>query len=121
MAFEHEHHPVAAAYAETLEPRCGAVGQFLEFAESETAFGTLVVGPQQGFALRFFRRPCVHNIVSEIEAVRHVHMETLAEILIPRKFSPVKKFFNHKPMQIIKLQTSVEAAMSDLSRCAADC
>ena len=84
-ALEHEHYHVSLAYSQALEPGCRHVSVSFQVAERELDAFALVICPQQGFLVGFFLRPCIHDVVSEIEIVRYIYPEIPYEVLLRGK------------------------------------
>jgi hypothetical protein len=69
MPFEHEHHAVALFNAVFKEHVGRLIAQQADIPKSKGTFLTLIVGPEQGLAVRLHLRQSVDAVVGKVEIV----------------------------------------------------
>ena len=89
---EGEHDGVAAADAVGGEDGGGAVGEVVHVGEGEGAHGAVVVGPDEGAAVRLGLGVFGDDVVAEVEARRRVEAEVGEEIGVGVEFGLREEF-----------------------------
>ena len=85
-AAQHEHDAVAPPDAQLQQIGRRLVRHLFQVPEGEAFFLPLVIGPQQRQLVRRLLGPGIHDVIGEVEMLRHIDVEMTDKVLLGDKF-----------------------------------